>query len=305
MGNQGSKKLGKPSGKFEMEGEEAKILQRLEDADEQEIDSYDKLMAWLLEMASNEENYGPDKSTHVEEIKKACAQAREKRTAWSQHSTSCDSYTSAETSQMSRSGKSDDFVDIKSRLSVPFSSRQTTFSDEDETASNDGKYRLAIPVLSRQATSSDEEEGDGKHRLVVPLSNRQTTFSDDDQRDGTGLDSEDISEHTVLLPPKECPIHLDPREALTRRRKNFRMSGKNPIFSASVGQLPDNNVIAFSSGLSKKSASIAVMRQPTFERQESIESPVCEDYEKVLDDKLLDRNIKDILLSVEVLFNNK
>ncbi|XP_062569525.1 uncharacterized protein LOC134231573 isoform X2 [Saccostrea cucullata] len=283
----------------------AKILQRLEDAEEQEIDSYDKLMAWLLEMASNEEHYGPDKATHVEEIKKACAQAREKRTAWSQHSASCDSHTSAETSQMSRSGKSEDFVDIKSRLSVPFSSRQTTLSDEDETASNDGKYRLAIPSLSRQATSSDDEEGDGKHRLVVPLSSRQTTFSDDDHRDGMGLDSEDISEHTVLVPPKEYLKHLDPKEALTRRRKNFRMSGKNPIFSASVGQLPDNNVIAFNSGLSKKSASIAVMRQPTFEREESIESPACEDFEKVLDDKLLDRNIKDILLSVEVLFNNK
>ncbi|XP_048736768.2 uncharacterized protein LOC125651959 isoform X2 [Ostrea edulis] len=314
MGNQGSKKLGKSCGKFEMENDED-ILQRLRDADDKEIDSYDKLMAWLFEMAANEENCDTDKSTQIDEIKKACEHARERRAAWRQHSASCDSHNSAETSQMSRSGKSEDFVDIKSRLSVPICSRQTTFSDEDDAASSDGKYRLTVPVLSRQTTSSDEEEGapyERKRRLFFPLSSRQTTFSDDDQTDGNELNPDNISEHTILVPSRENTKSLEPREALRRRRKNFRMSGKHPIFSASVGQLQDNSVrqlhdnnVPLNPSLSRKSASIAVMRHPTFDREQNIESQVSEDYEKVLDDKLLDRNIKDILLSVEVLFNDK
>lgn len=82
------------------------------------------------------------------------------------------------------------------------------------------------------------------------------------------------------------------------------MSGGNPIFSASVGQLPDDN-IPLTSGLTQKSASIAVMRQPKFERDQIQDTSVHEHYVKVLDDKLLDRNIHDILLSVEVLFHEK
>jgi hypothetical protein len=291
------------------------ILQRLQEADENRIDSYDKLMAWLFEMAANDENCESEKSTQIDEIKKACEQARERRAAWRQHSASCDSHNSIETPQMSRSGKSEDLVDFKSRLSVPLGSRQTTFSDEDDAASSDGKYRLTVPVLSRQTTSSDEEEGslnERKRRHFNPLSSRQTTFSDDDQIDGKELDSENISEHTILVPSRENAKSLDPREALRRRRKNFHLSGKHPIFSASVGQLQDNSVrqrpdnsVPLNPGLSRKSASIAVMRHPTIDQEQNMDSPVSEDYKKVLDDKLLDRNIKDILLSVEVLFNDK
>lgn len=312
MGNNGSKKRNKTFEKFETESEEVNILERLQDAEEKGIDSYDKLMAWLLQMASNDETNDAARSTHVDEIKKCCAQAKEKRDAWRQHSASCDSYTSVETSQLSRSGKSEDFLDIKSRLHVPLSSRETTFSDEDDTSSSDGKNRLTVPSASRQTTFSDEEEHgaliyERKHpRPLLALSNRhsQTTCTDDVELIDRDCDVEDASEHTFLVPSKQSSKFLDPRDALKRRRTNFRMSGGNPIFSASVGQLPDDN-IPLTSGLTQKSASIAVMRQPKFERDQIQDTSVHAHYAKVLDDKLLDRNIHDILLSVEVLFHEK
>lgn len=268
------------------------------------------MIAWLLQMASNDETSDAARSTHIDEIKKCCAQAKEKRDAWRQHSASCDSYTSVETSQLSRSGKSEDFLDIKSRLHVPLSSREPTFSDEDDTSSCEGKNRLTVPSTSRQTTFSDEEEGgalicEGKHhRLLLPLSNRQTTCTDDVELIDRDCDVEDASEHTRLVPSKEGSKFLDPRDALKRRRTNFRMSGGNPIFSASVGQLPDDN-IPLTSGLTQKSASIAVMRQPRFKREQIQDTMEHEHYVKVLDDKLLDQNIHDILLSVEVLFHEK
>lgn len=311
MGNNGSKKRNKTFEKFETEGEGVNILERLQDAEEKGIDSYDKLMAWLLQMATNDETNDAARSTQIDEIKKCCAQVKEKRDAWRQHSTSCDSYTSVETSQLSRSGKSEDFLDIKSRMRVPLSSRETTLSDEDDTSSNDGKKHLTVPSISRQTTYSDEEESGGSsiyertnHRFLLPLSNPQTVCTDDVELNERDCDVDDVSERTILVPPKEGPTFLDPRDALKRRRKNFRMSGGNPIFSASVGQLPDDN-IPLTSGLTQKSASIAVMRQPKLEREQVLDTPLYENYGKVLDNKLLDRNIHDILLSVEVLFHDK
>lgn len=282
-------------------------------AEENRIDSYDKLMAWLFELSTHEDNCDAANSFKIDPPRRC---AVEKRAIWREHSVSCDSYTSAETCHLSRPGKPEDLQDIQFRLSVPLSSRQTTFSDDDDGGYNDEKCSmLTVPIANRQTTLSDEEEAycglyDEINHLVVPLTDRRNAADYNNvQINREDLDTDATSKQTCLLPPGSQNLkHFGSREALNRRRTNFRMSGKNPIFSASVGQLPDK-ITSLASGLAMKSASLAVVRQPTFEREfkemSDTTNQESKNYGKVLDERLLDRNIQDILLSVDVLFNDK
>lgn len=97
------------------------------------MDSYDKLLAWLVDMAETD-NCDIDTSAFINQIKVSSQRkAKYKDQPWRQNSTSCDSYASTETPQYSKSSRnSEDFIDVRNRLRVPLSSRQTTFSDDGD-----------------------------------------------------------------------------------------------------------------------------------------------------------------------------
>ena len=95
-------------------------ISSFEDIKDENMDSYDKLFAWFVEMAE-QENSDSDKTNIVNEIRSACNKAKDKRLSWRQKSgSSCDSYASTDTPLNSRSGKSSDiYVDSRGRLTVP------------------------------------------------------------------------------------------------------------------------------------------------------------------------------------------
>lgn len=96
------------------------------------MDSYDKLVAWLVEMAEND-NSEIDTSSFVSQIQDVCTKRKTKLRNQASWQTSCDSQTSTGTPAMSKSSRScDDIIDSNSRLRVPVCSRQTTFSEDEE-----------------------------------------------------------------------------------------------------------------------------------------------------------------------------
>ncbi|KAK3092375.1 hypothetical protein FSP39_002125 [Pinctada imbricata] len=248
MGNHASRKHRRA---LSNETEQEDILNNLEELKDKDMDSYDKLFAWLVEMAE-QENSGLDKNNLANDIRSGVHEGQGQR---------------------------------EGRLTVPNCSRQSTFSDDD-----DGSQYGS--------------------RLTVPNCSRQSTFSDEDD---IAIESIRKPRMKYLFPDthsKSLDI-VDPKDILLRKRKDFHMNGKaQTVISTSVGNLVERPS-CIESNCRRKSASIAVMRQPTFEREQNesilnlLDRSFDERKEKVLDDELLDGNLQDILLSVEVMCQRK
>ncbi|XP_033736237.1 uncharacterized protein LOC117324472 [Pecten maximus] len=128
MGNHSSRK----NSGLKYHGKKGRALSNTDDLNEPPMDSYDKLVAWLVEMAEND-NSGIDKASFVNQIQNVCTKRKSKLRNQASWQTSCDSYTSTETPAVSKSSRScEDIIDPNSRLRVPVSSRQTTFSEDEE-----------------------------------------------------------------------------------------------------------------------------------------------------------------------------
>ncbi|KAL4237352.1 hypothetical protein ACF0H5_002070 [Mactra antiquata] len=225
-------------------------------------ESYDKLLAWMVEMAENDDG-DLESPAFVEHLTTVCAEKY--RTPLNtpeirkQHSLDVPvrqhSLESSGSSRYSRSSRSrEDLLDPKNRFRRAMLSRQSTvdFSDDGE-----------MPTISSE--NSFDSDNDMPNSDTMLLQNiGETSFSDRSMR-----------------PPL---------------RKNQSCTSYRNI-STSFGDL-------LNSGTRKKSKSLMTMRKMLSESRNYDEiTPISEEQVvKVLGDNLLDRNMADILYSVEALW---
>ncbi|CAG5127057.1 unnamed protein product [Candidula unifasciata] len=188
MGNHGSRKDQRKWGK--QGGKAARALSRVEELRGPPVDSYDKLIAWLAEMAEHD-NVELDTSVFVSQLNRVCQEQAENHhlgvsasggfgngsplTGGSspgacgsrapntrQNSTSCDSHVShasSDVTQRNRSStRSDDFLDPSSAWKSGVSTRQNTFSDDLEEE-EDSELRNASVESLYSSTDRDSELG--------------------------------------------------------------------------------------------------------------------------------------------------
>ncbi|XP_059168671.1 uncharacterized protein LOC131950495, partial [Physella acuta] len=158
------------------------VLNRVEELRGPSVDSYDKLIAWLAEMAESD-NVELDTSVFVSQLNRVCGGATQNKylgvstsnggvvpTPGSslvcgsrrppnlrQNSTSCDSHASSDLTRPRGSTRSEDFLDPKSAWRSGVNSRQTTFSDDLEEEDSEVKNASMESLYS--STDRDSELG--------------------------------------------------------------------------------------------------------------------------------------------------
>lgn len=185
-----------------------------------------------------------------------------------------------------------DIIDARLILPNPMHSQHTSLSDETN------------PMLSRQTTYSDERSPGLSRQTTYsddrsPLFSRQCTFNDDDY--GYGVDGE--RRETIKLKDMSSNIisasfddyRLVPNNRRLRKRGRF-----SNTLSKSVGNLIDRSS-RLRDSIRKKSSSLFTVKHPN--DIENIEQDP-EEREKVLDDRLLDGNMGDILYAMDALWPN-
>lgn len=234
-----------------------------EELEEPTPESYDKLLAWMVEMAENDDS-DLESPAYVEHLTTVCAEKYRNPSLLNapgiskQHSLDVPirqhSVDSTGSSRYSRSSRSrEDLLDPKNRFRRAMLSRQSTvdFSDDSEA-----------PIVSRGNSFDSDNEGSNPDTMLIHNLG-ETSFSNQ------------------LRPPL---------------RKNQSCTSYRNI-STSFGDL-------LNSGARKKSKSLMTMRKVLSESRNYDEiTPISEEcVVKVLDDNLLDRNMADILYSVEALW---
>ncbi|KAH9499626.1 hypothetical protein Btru_074300 [Bulinus truncatus] len=166
---------------------EAKTLHRVEGLRGPSVDSYDKLIAWLAEMAEND-NVHLDTSVFVSHLNSVCGGSRDQTNCLSvsrtsvggataggggsssgessskrspnirENSASYDSHASSErlTHRHQGSTRSDDFLDPKSAWKSGVNSRQTTFSDDLEEEIAEDMKKISMESLYSSADRDSE-----------------------------------------------------------------------------------------------------------------------------------------------------
>ncbi|XP_060553578.1 uncharacterized protein LOC132714686 [Ruditapes philippinarum] len=234
--------------------------------------SYDKLLAWMVEMAENDDA-DISSPAFIEHLTTQCAEKVHQSTA-----------------QLAPSTRS---IPSKRQNSLDVPIRQHSLD-----SSNGSRYS--------RSSRSREDLLHPKTRFRRAMLSRQSTvdFSDDSDspRDPMGAGSFDSDTETNYLSPETILINDIGETSFTNRfrpplRKNQSCTTYRN-YNTSIADL-------LNVGSRKKSKSLMTMRKMLSETRndEEIITPITEEtVVKVLDDDILDRNMADILYSVEALW---
>ncbi|WAR19229.1 hypothetical protein MAR_001067 [Mya arenaria] len=269
--NRGAKgRYGHPIGEIYEEGD------HIEDIEGTEPDSYNKFLAWMIEMAENDDS-DLDSPDFVEHITSVCAKKQRqfsRQFSQSQYQQpSFDCHLEVPTLELPARQHS-----VESTTSSKYS--RSSRSKEDLL---DPKTRFRRTKLSRQRTVDFSDDGD-----ITGLSGG-SSFERDDYNDqshcGDTVLLNKYTETSFMRNPKRPPLW-----------KNNSCTTYSNI-SPSLGDLL--NVQS-----RRKSKSLMTMRKALSETRNDDEiTPITEEtVVKLLDDNILDGNMADILFSVEALW---
>ncbi|XP_067682369.1 uncharacterized protein [Haliotis asinina] len=258
-------------------GHAVHALNKIEELRGPSVDSYDKLIAWLAEMAEND-NVELDTSVFVKHLSRVCdgSKPNKKCQPFRQNSASCESHTSHASSGSQRFNRStrsvDDSLDPRYILRQALNSRQGTF-----------------------ASSEDYEESED-----VRNASMESLYSGSD-RDS---ELESIATCDSSIRSGKHPKYYD-------FKKLVGPSGRC-AYSSSLGDLDrlDKQPTSLNLVLNSRRKSVSLLDLSPHdrdgfdyeERQAPSPPPVTHKDDSFLDDKLLDGNIADILFSVEALW---
>ena len=298
-------------------------------------DSYEKLVAWMIEMSQNDE-VDLTANNVVEHLARICAEKQQTQTykpaPTRQHSLDSSTYHSI---SQPRKRFSDYSID---RPRVPFRQHSydaATFHSvsparQSSFDSNNGLLTVNAPIRQHSTDSScssrshsskpshsREDLLDARTRFRRAMFSRQGTveFSDGDATDFPDT-SMDISGGSSFEQDSDVDI-VDPNSVLLNKgyqETSFIKDNGNVVrpktgptyhaISNSVGDLLHKKT-GFGDAVRNKSRSLSAMRRIKSETRTDDEiTPINEIEEdfNILEDKLLDGNIADILYSVEALW---
>ncbi|XP_041350692.1 uncharacterized protein LOC121369707 [Gigantopelta aegis] len=254
----------------------ARTLNKIEKLRGPSVDSYDKLIAWLAEMAEND-NVELDTSNFVRQLSKVCSDSKHgaRDQPIRQNSTSCESHASSGSQRYTKSSRSADdnhSLDPRSIFRHGKTSRQGTFSDDVDEEQDDLKN------ASMESLYSDSDRDfEFETASVYDAKNGNTAgFKAFLSKPKQFACSSSLGELDRI---ENSPI--ENQALLNSRRKSVSLLNLCPPDKAARGngyEYVDN--------------------QP----EEDREFPTPDNGSSFLNDKLLDGNIADILFSVEALW---
>ena len=307
----------------------------MEDFEGTSPDSYEKLIAWMIEMSQNDE-VELTSNNFVEHLAKVCAekQQRQNYTPAPTRQHSLDSSTYHSVSQPHQ--RYSDYNIERAR--VPFRQHSydaATFHSvsparQSSFDSNNGLLTVNAPIRQHSTDSSNSSRSrysrpshsredliDARARFRRAMFSRQGTveFSDGDATDFHDT-SMDISGGSSFEHDSDVDI-VDPNSVLLNKgyqETSFIKDSRDVVrpktgityhgISNSVGDLLHNRT-GFGDTVRSNSKSLSTMRRIKSETRNDDEiTPITETEEdfNILEDKLLDGNIADILYSVEALW---